>query len=229
MIKDVRHVFFDLDHTLWDFESNSDASYLELFTKRGIELDFDEFKRIYNPINAMYWKKYREQEVGKEELRYGRLKDSFDILGFNASDALIDELADDYILTLPKYNKLFDGSIELLDYLKEKNYQLHMITNGFKEVQWKKCVNSGISNYFSAFITSESVGVQKPNPLVFKEALNRAGAMAAESIMIGDNQEADVQGALDSDMHAIFCNFDNQENTGNYLEVKKLEEIKRIL
>jgi len=229
MIKDIKHVFFDLDHTLWDFESNSDASYLEMFTKRGLELDFERFKKIYNPINAIYWKKYREQNVGKQELRYGRLKDSFDELGFDASDDLINELADDYIITLPKYNKLFAGSIELLDYLKDKNYELHMITNGFKEVQWKKCVNSGISTYFTAFITSESVGVQKPNPLVFAEALKRAGAKAQESIMIGDNQEADIQGALDSNIQAIFCNFDGQINMGNYREVRTLNEIKRIL
>ena len=225
----IKHIFFDLDHTLWDFQANSDASYAEIFTRRNLDLDFEKFKDIYNPINALYWKKYRTEAVSKQELRYGRLKDTFDAMEMVVSDGDIDEIADEYIETLPKYNKLFEGAIEVLDYLKNKGYQMHMITNGFKEVQWKKCVNSEIDSYFQCFVTSESVGVQKPNPKVFHYAMKHAGAAPEESVMIGDNQEADIEGALNCKMKAIFCNFDNQILSQNCVEVKSLTEIKNHL
>lgn len=221
----IKHIFFDLDHTLWDFQANSDASYAEIFKRRNFDLDFEKFKNVYNPINALYWKKYRTEAVSKQELRYGRLKDTFDAMELLVSDKDIDEIADEYIETLPKYNKLFDGAIEVLDYLKEKGYHMHMITNGFKEVQWKKCVNSEIDEYFQCFVTSESVGVQKPHPKVFNYAMNHAGATPEESVMIGDNQEADIEGALNCNMDAIFCNFDGQVLLQDCIEVKSLFEL----
>lgn len=228
-MKEIKHVFFDLDHTLWDFESNSNDSFKDIFATHQVAVDFDVFMEAYIPINNEYWKRYREDRVSKEDLRYGRLKDTFDTLNYEVSDTLIHVLAEDYIETLPKYNKLFPGAIEILDYLKAKEYPLHMITNGFEEVQWKKCVSSGIDHFFTEFITSEAVGVKKPNPKIFKFALDKAGADANHSIMIGDNQEADIQGALSMGMQVVFCNFDSQLNKGNYSEIQHLEELKNIL
>ncbi|MGB0837805.1 MAG: YjjG family noncanonical pyrimidine nucleotidase [Flavobacteriaceae bacterium] len=228
-MKEIKHVFFDLDHTLWDFESNSNDSFKDIFATHQVAVDFDLFMKAYTPINNEYWKRYREDRVSKEDLRYGRLKDTFDALNYETSDALIDVLAEDYITTLPKYNKLFPGAIQVLEYLKSKDYALHMITNGFEEVQWKKCVSSGIDHFFTEFITSEAVGVKKPNPKIFKFALEKADAHADQSIMIGDNQEADIQGALSMGMQVVFCNFDSQINKGNYKEIHHLEELKNIL
>ena len=157
----IEHIFFDLDHTLWDFEKNSKLTFKQMFIEQQINLNVDDFLKVYSPINFNYWKLYREEKVTKEALRYGRLKDTFDALSFEVSDALVDLLAHEYIRILPTYNHLFDGTIELLDYLFP-NYQLHIITNGFEEVQNCKLEKSGIKKYFDKIITSEAVGVKKP-------------------------------------------------------------------
>ena len=166
----IKHVFFDLDHTLWDFEKNSDLTFQKIFKKQKIELNLNDFLEVYKPLNLQYWRLYREEKVTKSELRYQRLKKTFDAVNYTISDVLIDEIADQYIEYLPHFNYLFDGTFEILDYLKEK-YVLHIITNGFEEVQTKKMESSKILHYFDAIITSESVGVKKPNPKVFHHAL----------------------------------------------------------
>ena len=156
---DIQHVFFDLDHTLWDFDKNSDLAFQKVFVKQNITLSIDSFLTVYKPINFNYWKLFREEKVTKSELRYGRLKNSFDALNYSISDDLIDEIAVNYLEFLPDFNYLFDGTFEILDYLKNK-YELHIITNGFEEVQNKKMMSSNIYHYFDKIITSESVGVK---------------------------------------------------------------------
>ena len=225
----IKHVFFDLDHTLWDFEKNSDLTFKKVFKEYKIDLKVEDFLLIYKPINRQYWKDYTQEKVTKEALRYGRLKDAFDILKYSISDELIDVIAIKYIDFLPEFSSLFEGTIDLLDYLKEK-YQLHIITNGFEEVQNKKMISSNIYDYFNQIITSESVGVKKPNPRVFEYALATAKAKKEESIMIGDNIEADIEGALNTGLKAIHCNFDNQNITNNTIvSVTSLSEIKQYL
>lgn len=226
---DIKHVFFDLDHTLWDFEKNSGLAFQKVFTSYNIPLDLNDFLKVYKPINARYWKLYREEKVTKEHLRYRRLKDVFDTLKFSISDDLINLIAIKYIDFLPEFNHLFDGTFELLDYLKKK-YQLHIITNGFEEIQSKKMDASKLSPYFNQVITSESVGVKKPNPRVFLHALEVAKANKEEAIMIGDNLEADIQGALDVGLQAIHCNFDEQTvKDEKIVSVTSLLEIKQYL
>ena len=225
----IKHVFFDLDHTLWDFEKNSNLTFKQLFETHKINLELDDFLKVYSPINFEYWKKYREERVSKKDLRYGRLKDTFDALNYKISDALIDVLSHDYIEVLPSNNHLFDGAFDLLEYLKPK-YQLHIITNGFEEVQSLKMQKSGIYKYFKEVITSESVGVKKPNPKVFKFALKKANATSEESIMIGDNLEADIIGALDCGIASIHFNLQNNNyERKNYTSVVSLLEIKQYL
>ena len=226
---EIKHIFFDLDHTLWDFEKNSNLTFEQLFRRHNIALALEDFLVVYAPINFAYWKKYREEKVSKEALRYGRLKDAFDALDFEVSDALIDQLAMEYIQVLPDYNHLFEGVFDLLDYLQSK-YTLHIITNGFEEIQKLKLERSGIVHYFDQLITSESVGVKKPNPRVFEYALKKAGATAAESVMIGDNIEADIIGALNCGIASI--HFDEaKESSGQdtYKSVTSLLEIKQYL
>ena len=226
---EVTHIFFDLDHTLWDFEKNSALTFQKILPEADVDLVHEQFINTYIPINAKYWKLYREEKVSKAALRYARLKETFHALKYEISDKKINSLAKEYILQLPNFNHLFDGTLELLDYLKEK-YTLHIITNGFEEVQTLKMKKSKIFHYFTEVITSESVGVKKPNPKVFLHAMKKAGSSPKESLMIGDNIEADIQGALATGMKAIHCNF---ENTGiipnNITSIRHLLEIKQYI
>jgi len=225
----IKHVFFDLDHTLWDFEKNSDLTFQELFKKYQIDLDIAIFLEVYKPINFKYWRLYRQEKVSKEQLRYQRLKEAFDAVHFSISDELIDTLAIQYIKLMPNFNHLFDGAIDILNYLKD-TYQLHIITNGFEEVQTKKMKSSKIYHYFDQVITSESVGVKKPNPLIFKHALSVAKATKENSIMIGDSIEADIEGAINFGFKAIYCDFENTNPKGNtFVTVRALHEIKQLL
>jgi putative hydrolase of the HAD superfamily len=225
----IEHVFFDLDHTLWDFEKNSDLTFQKVFTINNIDTDLASFLEVYKPLNFEYWKLYREEKVTKSELRYGRLKKTFDAINYVISDEMIDVIADQYIACLADFNYLFDGTFEILDYLKGK-YKLHIITNGFEEIQSKKMISSNIYHYFDKVITSESVGVKKPNPKVFTYALDLAKADKENSIMIGDNIEADINGALKVGMKAIHCNFENEIiNSNEFISITSLLEIKQYI
>jgi len=228
-MQNIQHVFFDLDHTLWDFEKNSDLTFQKIFKMNDLSVDLHSFLEVYRPLNFKFWKLYREEKVTKSELRYGRLKNTFDAIDFPISDTLIYLIADQYIEHLADFNHLFDGAIEILDYLNQK-YTLHIITNGFEEIQTKKMINSKIYHYFEKVITSESVGVKKPNPKVFKHALEIANANIDQAIMIGDSIEADINGALGVGMKAIHCNFDTSLVPNNlFISVSSLLEIKKFI
>ncbi|MDP3311828.1 YjjG family noncanonical pyrimidine nucleotidase [Lutibacter sp.] len=224
----IQHVFFDLDHTLWDFETNSDMAFETIFDKHKVKVSLEKFLNYYRTINQDYWKLYRDELISKEELRYGRLKDTFKIINFNAKDSLIHELAHDYIDVLPNNNYLFEGTLELLDYLFLK-YKLHIITNGFNEVQYEKINKSGLNKYFEQIITSEAAGVKKPNPLIFNYALELAETKASQSIMIGDNWEADIMGAKNVGLDVIFFNANGDAVSSNIKSVTNLLAIKNYL
>ena len=224
----ITDVFFDLDHTLWDFEKNSALAFETVFKMQNLDIDMSEFLPIYIPMNREYWERYRKDEITQKELRFGRLKDTFDLLKFNIDDDSIVLLSQEYIHYLPKFNHLYEGTIEILDYLKTK-YNLHIITNGFAEVQENKLNNSYITPYFKTVTNSEMVGVKKPNSLIFDFALNLAKAKKENSIMIGDCIEADVQGALDAGLDAIFFNENNIFVTENIKQVNHLLELKKYL
>jgi len=224
----VKDIFFDLDHTLWDFDKNSMLAFKRVFKKFKIIIEFDAFLKIYEPINVEYWKKYREDKVSKENLRRGRLIDSFIFFDLIYTTEKIDEIADAYIQELPFDNHLFEGAVEILDYLILK-YKLHIITNGFEEVQHKKLKNSGIDHYFSTVTTSEEVGLKKPNPKVFLTALNKANSLPAQSVMIGDSLEADILGANNIGMQTIFYNYRNENISKKIKSIDSLLEIKNYL
>ena len=224
----VKDIFFDLYHTLWDFDKNSMLAFKRVFKKFKITIEFDAFLKIYEPINIEYWKKYREDKVSKENLRRGRLIDSFNFFDLIYSTEKIDEIADAYIQELPFDNHLFEGAVEILDYLILK-YKLHIITNGFEEVQHKKLKNSGIDHYFSTVTTSEEVGVKKPNPKVFLTALNKANSLPTQSVMIGDSLEADILGANNIGMQTIFYNYRNESISKKIKSIDSLLEIKNYL
>ncbi|XRE44018.1 hypothetical protein ACIVBQ_002222 [Tenacibaculum discolor] len=223
---EIKHLFFDLDHTLWDFDRNSKLTFQQIFEEQKINISIHNFLEAYIPVNLKYWKLYREDRVEKSALRYHRLKETFDSLEYTVSDNLINLISEDYIRYLPNFNYLFDDAIEVLQYL-EKKYHLHIITNGFKEVQNLKLEKSGIHTFFREIITSECVGVKKPNPKVFEFALGKAGAKAHQSVMIGDSYEADVMGAINSGMRAIHFSQENKGAEGQ--RVTTLVELKKYL
>lgn len=224
---DIKHVFFDLDHTLWDFDRNSKLTFQQIFEEQKIDLSIQDFLKVYMPINLEYWRLYREDKIQKEDLRYKRLKDTFDEMSFEVQDELINRIAEDYIKYLPNYNYLIDGTKEILEYLESK-YKLHIITNGFEEVQNLKIEKSGIKKYFKEVITSESVGVKKPNKKVFEYALSKVDTEASETIMIGDSYEADVLGGLNAGMLAVYFSPEKKQENG-VLTINSLIELKQYL
>ncbi|MFV8224961.1 YjjG family noncanonical pyrimidine nucleotidase [Christiangramia aquimixticola] len=227
-LTNVEHVFFDLDHTLWDFDRNSALAFKEIFQEHKIELELNNFLEVYMPVNFKYWELYRNNAVSKEALRYGRLKDSFDKLNFETTDTTINNIADLYIQYLPKNNHLLDGTLEVLDNLKDR-YQLHIITNGFEEVQHQKMQTSAIHNYFKTITTSEAAGVKKPHPQIFELALQKSGAKPENSVMIGDNLEADIIGAHKFGLNVIYLNPLEHQIQSLYPQVKKLKELLNYL
>ncbi|WP_170141470.1 YjjG family noncanonical pyrimidine nucleotidase [Flavobacterium aquicola] len=228
MSSKITDVFFDLDHTLWDFDVNSELAFDAIFKKDHPTIEIADFIEKYIPINQACWKLYQYDKITHGELRYNRLKHTFDALEYFVSDAQIESIAHDYIELLPQNNCLFDGTIEVLEYLGKK-YKLHIITNGFAEVQYKKINNSNIAGFFKTITNSEMAGVKKPNPVIFEYALDLAKAKKENSIMIGDCLEADVQGALNAGLDAIFFNDKNIKTEQNIKQVTHLLELKKYL
>jgi putative hydrolase of the HAD superfamily len=228
MTNGIKHIFFDLDHTLWDFDKNSKLTFEQIFKIHGLSIEIDTFIEVYEPINLNYWKLYREERVTKADLRYGRLKETFDAINIVVEDNLIHKLSVSYIDYLTTYNHLFEGTRDILNYLFDK-YHLHIITNGFEEAQERKLKNAEIRHYFKTITNSEMVGVKKPNPRIFNFALEQASAVASESIMIGDSLEADIQGAHKVGIDGIlFCSYDDYATT-KVKKIKQLKDLKNFL
>ena len=228
MTNGIKHIFFDLDHTLWDFDKNSKLTFEQIFKIHGLSIEIDTFIEVYEPINLNYWKLYREERVTKADLRYGRLKETFDAINIVVEDDVIHKLSVSYIDYLTTYNHLFEGTRDILNYLSDK-YHLHIITNGFEEAQERKLKNAEIRHYFKTITNSEMVGVKKPNPRIFNFALEQASAIASESIMIGDSLEADIQGAHNVGIDGIlFCSYDDYA-TAKVKKIKQLKDLKQFL
>tara|TARA_R110002051_G_scaffold107681_4_gene180600 strand:+ start:3977 stop:4666 length:690 start_codon:yes stop_codon:yes gene_type:complete len=226
--KIVTDVFFDLDHTLWDFEKNSALTFKKILLENQIVINLDDFLKVYIPNNLAFWKLFREDKITKTELRYERLKTTFDALNLKISDFTINNLSEEYIANLSKYNHLFPNAIEILEYLKPK-YKLHIITNGFKEVQEKKIKNSKMDGFFEHIINSEMAGVKKPNPIIFQMALEKAKVLPQKALMIGDSLEADIFGAQAVGFHALHFNAHNEEKHEFCDMITNLNEIKSYL
>jgi putative hydrolase of the HAD superfamily len=220
----IKHVFFDLDHTLWDFDKNSGLTFDKIFKLNDINVKLEDFLEVYEPINLRYWKSYREEKVTKSALRYGRLKEAFDSISITVEDDLINHLSEEYITHLSSFNYLFEGVFEILNYLKDK-YDLHIITNGFEEIQERKMKSSNIINYFKTITNSEMVGVKKPNPKIFNHALHLANAKTGESIMIGDSLEADIEGAHNVGMDTIHFDYKDVHKDHDYKRITNLKAI----
>ncbi|SCY83821.1 putative hydrolase of the HAD superfamily [Flavobacterium anhuiense] len=228
MNTNITDIFFDLDHTLWDFDKNSEMAFDRIFKSKYQEIVTQDFIKEYIPINQECWRLYQNDKITHQELRYNRLKYSFDALNYVISEENILEIANDYIEFLTDNNYLFDGAIEVLEYLKPK-YKLHIITNGFAHVQEKKINNASLGGYFSTITNSELAGVKKPNSIIFDYALNLAKTSKEKCIMIGDDFEADVNGALNAGLDAIFFNEKKVDVSGEYKQINHLLELKKYL
>ncbi len=225
---DIEHVFFDLDHTLWDFDKNSALTFDVIFKEEKVEVDLLKFLEVYMPINQNYWKLYQNDQISKESLRTGRLKDCFEVMKLQVSPQIIDNLSVKYIQCLPNYNHLLEDTLEVLEYLSPK-YQLHIITNGFEEIQQNKLNNSRIAPYFTTVTTSEEAGVKKPHLQIFQRAMKKSNALPEKSIMIGDNFEADVVGAKNAGMHSLFFDYYKKRKREASVCIHTLNELKLCL
>jgi putative hydrolase of the HAD superfamily len=228
MNTNITDIFFDLDHTLWDFDKNSEMAFDRIFKNKCTEICTQDFIKHYIPINQECWRLYQNDKITHQELRYNRLKFSFDALKYVISEENILEIANDYIEFLTDNNYLFDGAIEVLEYLKPK-YNLHIITNGFANVQDKKITNAALGGYFTTITNSELAGVKKPNSIIFDYAVNLAKTSKENSIMIGDDLDADIYGALNAGLDAIFFNDKKIEITENFKQINHLLELKKYL
>ncbi|GAA3565208.1 YjjG family noncanonical pyrimidine nucleotidase [Snuella lapsa] len=227
-LKGITDVFFDLDHTLWDFDKNSALAFKKIFKLRELPIDLSTFLAHYIVINAQYWKRYRDEKIDHETLRIGRLNDTFKAIGFSIDEALVYQISIDYIVHLTTYNHLFKNTILILDYLSIK-YRLHIISNGASDIQHKKLRNANISHYFKTVTNAEMASVKKPNPKIFEFALKAANANVAQSIMIGDGFEADIEGAMNVGMDVIYFDPKNQKKNVEIKQIDNLIHLKKYL
>ena len=182
----------------------------------------------YSPINHAFWKLYRENKITTEELRFIRLQKTFEAIKQPQKAEMINALSNAYINQLSTHTHIFEGTIELLEYLKPK-YRLHIITNGFENVQQKKIANAGLAPYFEVVLTAEKAGVKKPHPTIFEQAFSMAQTSASNSLMIGDSYEADIAGAIALGMQAIQFNSHNEPWHDHCPMVDFLAEIQQYL
>ena len=227
-----RHLFFDLDHTLWDFEANAKMTLQELYHSlqlidRGVN-DFELFHKNYLAHNEKLWERYRNGYIKQDELRIKRM--GLALLDFKIADEnLSKEMSVKFLELLPTRTILFPHAIEILEYLRNKNYVLHLITNGFEKTQHSKLKYSGLGKYFNEVITSEGSNSLKPNKEIFDFAFEKTGARPEESIMLGDSLEVDIMGAMNAGIDQVFINHLNIpihiKPTYVVNSLKELEEI----
>lgn len=201
-----RHLFFDLDGTLWDLHRNTRVA-LKIISDANPDLfsgvDFEQFYSWYHIRNSEVWTRYRHGTIAKEELRVVRFELALNDCGVVAENSAISNLADAFLEICPRQPHLVEGAQELLDHVSGR-YHLHIITNGFQEVQGFKLAAAGITGYFSHIVFSEAAGVRKPNRGIFDLAFSLTGASPENSLMIGDDWEADIEGARSVGMDQAF-------------------------
>ena len=227
-----KHLFFDLDHTLWDFDTNAKESLDELYKifalKEKAIMQFEEFYSTYTRHNTILWDRYQKGYVSSDDLKWKRMWRT--LLDFKIADEqLAKQMSAQFLEILPTKKKVFEYTFEILDYLTNKGYSIHIITNGFEKTQWLKLNNSNLSKYFKHVITSEISNSVKPKKEIFEYALNKTKGTLEECIMIGDNPDADIQGAINAGMDTIFVNHIKAncllKPTYTIHHLKELEEI----
>ncbi|WP_151089227.1 YjjG family noncanonical pyrimidine nucleotidase [Hymenobacter baengnokdamensis] len=231
-MKAYRHLFFDLDHTLWDFETNANETLRQLFADYDLArhgLSFAQFSQRYSEVNHALWRLYQSNKVTQKQLREVRFTRTLTRLGVAEADIPAD-ISQRFTSILPRKAAVFPHTHEVLGYLKQKGYILHLITNGFEDVQHIKLASSSLTPYFDEIITSEASGHLKPDPRMFAHALERAGATATESLMIGDNLECDVLGAYNAGIDQVYFNPEKRRHFAQTTyEISSLDELRDFL
>lgn len=229
----IQHIFFDLDNTLWDHRKNAYLTLKEIFKREDItekfNIGFEEFHTEYFTINEKLWAQIRDGEIDKEYLRKHRFYDAF--LFFGVDDFELSQVFEHQFLDeILNYNDLVPGAFEILEYLSAKNYDLHILSNGFQEVTHKKCELSGIKNYFKTITSADEINIRKPHPEVYDYALKKASAQKENSMMIGDDWIADVEGGKAFGLEVVFLDvFNDNYEAENVKVIKKLKELETIL
>jgi putative hydrolase of the HAD superfamily len=227
-----RHIFFDLDHTLWDFEANADETLRHLFAEHNIGrhgVSVEKFIAVYSEVNHGLWRLYQSNKINQQQLRTVRFPRTFVQLGLREEDAPAG-ISEQFTDLLPQKSAVFPYTYEVLDYLRDKGYQLHLITNGFRDIQHVKLASSRLTDYFQEMVTSECCGHLKPDTRIFQHALERTGATAPESLMIGDNLECDVLGAYNAGLDQVYFNPAQRRHFNQITyEISCLSELKEIL
>ena len=230
-MKTYKHIFFDLDRTIWDFNASADDTFSMMFSKYGLKQrgipSLQAFRERYEEHNNLLWSWYRKGEILKELLNIKRFKMTLADFGIHDADIYVG-MSEDYVVVNPDKAFLFPGAIEALEYLAPL-YPLHLITNGFQEVQEQKFNIARLDKYFKTVTTSEEAGIKKPEPGIFHYALEKAGGMAAESIIIGDDMDVDIIGARNIGMDQVYFNPDNLPHDEKVTyEIQCLTELKQI-
>ncbi len=228
----MKHLFFDLDHTLWDFDRNAEETLLELYDFHQLEklgvACAATFIETYTRNNHELWAAYHLGRISKDELRRTRFRRTFLELGL-APEIIPTEFEDDYVRICPTKTNLFPEAHETLNYLSGK-YSLHLISNGFKESTELKIELTNLGRYFSTIVISEIIGINKPDKAIFEFALNGAQAFKEESLMIGDSLEADIRGAMAFGMDAIYFNPLGKEKPADVRrQITHLNELQHLL
>lgn len=226
------HVIFDLDHTLWDFERNSRLALSELYGQYGMEEStgkpFEFFMKRYRKHNDECWTLYQKGKMDKMVLRGERFRRAFKDIGEERS-ALVPEWTEAYLEIAPRKPHLMDGAEQLLKELSEEGMELHMLTNGFREVQTVKLKHSGLDRYFNRFYSPEDLGVKKPHPDAFTQVLEDNWARAEETLMVGDDLKVDVMASQRLGMAGVYYNPDVRRHRGKpTFEIKQLSELTPI-
>ena len=198
------HLFFDLDNTLWDFDSNAGMAMLQTVADLGLKdtiADFDAFFKFYQKTNTQLWELYRRKEIPKAILTKRRFEDTLAQFNVNGIDPVAMNLH--YMELLPQQKNLCPGVIDTLNYLKRKGYQMSIITNGLADVQRKKISACGLEPYFNRVFISEEIEASKPDKRIFQHALKCCNAKKSKSIMIGDSWETDILGAMAIQMSQV--------------------------
>ena len=232
-MKTYHHLFFDLDHTLWDFEANATETLHQLFhdyeLARHGTFTLPQFTARYNEVNHALWRLYQANKISQQQLRETRFTRTLAKLGVAAADVPA-TISARFTDLLPLKSAVFPHTHEVLGYLKAKGYHLHLITNGFEDVQHIKLASSNLTQYFEEVITSEASGCLKPDPRMFAHALARTGATAAESLMIGDNLDCDVLGAYNAGIDQVYFNPDKRRHFAEITyEISSLDELREFL
>ncbi len=230
-MKNYTDIFFDLDRTLWDFDTNSNETFSDIFDKYKLFNHFgylDSFLKTYRTINEILWQDYRDNKISKKDLSWQRFHKTLNCVGYDNED-IAKQIAEDYIILSPQKTRLYPGTIELLEKIKN-DYRLYIITNGFKEVQYKKLDNCNLTKYFKAIYVSEELGFNKPHKEFFDLVFKDSQASKETSLIIGDDPEIDILGAINSGVDSVWINHNGADcSIPATFTINSLDQLFKIL